>query len=139
MGLLDCDSVMASQQPRYDELLDTIKEPFNLNRLSLVAGPAALADGEWVASCVEQNRRGRDHLTVELTSLGLDVVASQANFVLFDARQDADALFERLLRRGVIVRPASGWNLTTHIRVTVGTSSQNERFLAALRQELESE
>jgi histidinol-phosphate aminotransferase len=118
------------------QLLDTIKEPFNLNRLSLVAGPAALADQEWMAVCVEQNRSGRDYLTAELTALGLDVVASQTNFVLFDARRDADILFERLLHRGVIVRPASGWNLATHLRVTVGTPSQNERFLAALRQEI---
>jgi len=118
------------------QLLDTIKEPFNLNRLSIVAGPAALADEEWTKHCVEQNRRGRDLLLTELKRLGLDPVASQTNFVLVDVKQDADALFERLLRRGVIVRPASGWGLKRHIRVTVGTLEQNQRFLATLSEEI---
>lgn len=72
----------------------------------------------------------------ELTRLGFDPVASQTNFVLVDVKQDADAVFERLLLRGVIVRSASGWGLKSHVRVTVGKQSQNERFLAALRQDL---
>lgn len=122
--------------PRVRRLLDTIKEPFNLNRLSVVAGPAALADDGWMQYCVDETRRGRGHLTRELTRLGLDVVPSQTNFVLFDTGRDADALFERLLRRGVIVRPASGWGLGTWMRVSVGTGAQNERFLAALAAEI---
>lgn len=116
-------------------LLDTIKEPFNLNRLSVIAGPASLGDPDWTARCVAQNKAVREVLCAELTRMGLDPVPSQTNFVLFDARQDADALFERLLRRGVIVRSASGWGLATYIRVTVGTADQNRRFLAALREE----
>jgi histidinol-phosphate aminotransferase len=122
--------------PPVRRLLDTIKEPFNLNRLSVVAGPAALSDTAWTAYCIEQNRLGRDLLTAELTALGCEVVPSQANFVLVDVRRDANALFERLLLRGVIVRPASGWGLATHLRVTIGTQEQNQRFLAELAAEL---
>jgi histidinol-phosphate aminotransferase len=117
-------------------LLDTIKEPFNLNRLSVAAGPAALADSQWLRYCTEQNRLERDYLTKELAALGLDPVPSQTNFVFFDAKQDADRLFERLLRRGVIVRPASGWGFQTCVRVTVGTHDQNRRFLEALAAEV---
>ena len=69
--------------------------------------------------------------------MGFDPVPSQTNFVLVNVRQDADALFERLLRRGVIVRPASGWGLDMYIRVTVGTPEQNRRFLEALVAETE--
>ena len=116
-------------------LLDTIKQPFNLNRLSIVAGPAALADREWLRDCVAQTIAGRDLLTRRLTELGFAVVPSQANFVLVDVGEDAEELWERLLRRGVIIRPATGWGLTEHIRVTVGTQVQNERFLEALRLE----
>lgn len=117
-------------------LLDTIKEPFNLNRLSAVAGPAALSDEAWIRHSIEQNRRGRDFLTAELATLGLDPVPSQTNFVFVDTGRDADDLFERLLRRGVIVRPAAGWGYPTHMRVTVGTPEQNQRFLEALKAEL---
>jgi len=120
---------------RIRELLDTIKEPFNLNRLSVVAGPAALADEEWTRHCVAENKRGRDFLTAELAAMGLDPAPSQTNFVFFDAKQDANELFERMLRRGVIIRPAGAWGLPTHVRVTVGTAEQNRRFLEVLRSE----
>jgi len=121
--------------PAVRQLLDTIKEPFNLNRLSVAAGPVALADTAWRERCVEENRRGRELLVAELARMGFDPVPSQTNFVFVDVRQDADALFERLLRRGVIVRPASGWGLPTCMRVTVGTPEQNRRFLEALAAE----
>jgi histidinol-phosphate aminotransferase len=122
--------------PPVRQLLDTIKEPFNLNRLSVAAGPAALADTAWTAHCIEQNRLGRDFLVGELAAMGLGPVPSQTNFVFVDVKCDGDALFERLLRRGVIVRPASGWGFASCIRVTVGTPEQNERFLHALGEEL---
>jgi histidinol-phosphate aminotransferase len=117
------------------QLLDTVKEPFNLNRLSVAAGPAALSDAAWTAHCVEENRRGREFLAREFARMGFEPVPSQANFVLVDVKQDADDLFQRLLRRGVIVRPGSGWGLTTHLRVTVGTREQNQRLLDALAAE----
>jgi histidinol-phosphate aminotransferase len=115
--------------------LDTIKEPFNVNRLSLVAGPAALSDTEWLADCLAQISKGRAFLTAELEKLGFDVVPSQANFVLADVKEDGEALWRRLLRRGVIVRPAAGWGLPTYLRVTVGRPEQHERLLEALRLE----
>jgi histidinol-phosphate aminotransferase len=118
------------------QLIDTIKEPFNLNRVSVVAGPVALEDEEWTRRCVEENRAGRDLLTTELTALGLDPVPSQTNFVFFNAKQDADNLFERMQRRGVIIRPASAWGLPTYVRVTVGTPEQNRRFLEVLKEEI---
>ena len=113
-------------------LLDTIKEPFNLNRLSIVAGPAALADREWLRDCVAQTIAGRDLLTRRLSGMGFAVVPSQANFILVDVGEDAEELWGRLLQRGVIIRPATAWGLIHHVRVTVGTAEQNERFLEAL-------
>jgi histidinol-phosphate aminotransferase len=121
--------------PRICSLLDTIKEPFNLNRLSVVAGPAALADRAWMHACVARTIEGREFLSERLAGLGFAVVPSQANFVLADVREDSVDLWRRLLRRGVIIRPAAGWGLPTFIRVTVGTRDQNERFLEAFVQE----
>jgi histidinol-phosphate aminotransferase len=62
-------------------------------------------------------------------------VPSQANFVFADVHRDAIELHQRLLKRGVIIRPANGWGYPTHIRVTAGTPEQNARFLAALAAE----
>ena len=121
--------------PRVCSLLDTIKEPFNVNRLSIVAGPAALADREWMLACVAKTIEGREFLTRSLSRLGFRVVPSHANFVLVDVREDGEELWRRLLRRGVIVRPAAGWGLDEYVRVTVGTREQNERFLEAVRLE----
>ncbi len=121
--------------PRVCWLLDTIREPFNVNRLSIVAGPAALADQDWVRKCVRETIAGRRFLTEHLSAMGFVVVPSHANFVLVDVREDGQDLWRRLLRRGVIIRPAAGWGLPTFIRVTVGTREQNERFLNALRAE----
>jgi histidinol-phosphate aminotransferase len=117
-------------------LLDTIKEPFNVNRLSLVAGLAALADKAWLHKVVEAAISGRRLLEAELTGMGCDVVPGQANFVFVDVHRDAADLYDPLLRRGVIVRPAGGWGYPTHLRVTVGTPEQNARFLQALAEEL---
>lgn len=121
--------------PAVGDMLDTIREPFNVNRLSIVAGPAALSDAEWMRECVAKTIAGRRFLTERLSSLGFRVVPSHANFVLVDVRENAQDLWIRLLRRGVIVRPAGGWGLPTFMRVTVGTQEQNERFLEALRTE----
>ena len=79
---------------------------------------------------------GRARLTSGLTELGCTVVPSQANFVLADVGTDARELFERLMRRGLIVRPASGWGYPTHVRITVGTAEQNEACLLLLAAEL---
>jgi histidinol-phosphate aminotransferase len=117
-------------------LLDTIKEPFNVNRLSLVAGLAALADEAWLRQVVQTTINERRLLEAELTGLGCAVVPSQANFVFADVHRDAADLYDPLLRRGVIVRPAGGWGYPTHLRVTVGTPEQNARFLQALQEEL---
>ncbi len=119
--------------PRVCWLLDTIREPFNVNRLSIVAGPAALADQAWMRYCVAETAAGREHLTTALSALGFAVVPSQANFILVNVREDSQDLWRRMLRRGVIIRPASGWGLPEYIRVTVGTREQIERFLEAFR------
>ena len=116
-------------------LLNRIREPFNVNRLAIVASQASLADRDFLEQCVERSRLGREYLTAEFIRLGMDPVPSQANFVLVDTKQDADALFKRLLARGGIVRSASGWGLDTFLRVSVGRPEQNERIVSLLEQE----
>ena len=118
------------------QMLDRIEEPFFLNRAATAAGQAALADSAWLERSVAAIKDGRVYLTAGLTELGCTVVPSQANFILADVGTDAGELFERLMRRGLIVRPAGGWGYPTHIRITVGTPEQNEMCLRLLAEEL---
>ena len=120
------------------QMLDRIEEPFFLNRAATAAGMAALADTGWLERSLTAIRQARTYLSKGLSTLGCTVVPSQANFVLAEVGCDARALFERLMRRGLIVRPADGWGYPTHIRVTVGTPEQNETCLDLLAEELPS-
>ena len=119
-------------------MLDRIEEPFFLNRAATAAGPAALADTAWLQRTLAAVRLGRDYLQRELTQLGCEVVPSQANFVFVDVRVSARDLFERLLKRGLIIRPADGWGYPTHVRITVGTPAQNETCISMLATELQA-
>ena len=119
-------------------MLDRIEEPFFLNRAATAAGPAALADDAWLQRTLAAVRKGRAYLERELAGLGCDVVPSQANFVFVDVGVSARELFERLLKRGLIIRPADGWGYPTHVRITVGTPGQNETCISMLATELQT-
>ncbi|MBV9852642.1 MAG: histidinol-phosphate transaminase [Armatimonadetes bacterium] len=114
------------------EILNRVRSPFNVNLLAQAAAIAALDDQAHVARSVALNAEGRDYFCREFERLGLGYVPSQANFMLVDVGRDSRAVFDALLRRGVIVRAGAGLGLPRHIRVTVGTPDQNARFIAAL-------
>jgi histidinol-phosphate aminotransferase len=114
------------------ELLNRVRQPFNVNSLAQAAGLAALADTGHVAESVRVNREGLDQVAAALRERGLDFIPSVGNFITFDVRQPPGPVYERLLREGVIVRPVASYGLPTHLRVTIGTRNQNHRFLGAL-------
>lgn len=112
--------------------LNRVRDPFNLNAVGQAAARAALADRGWLAEVVRQTIASRQALGAALEGLGLTVVPSQTNFVLVDVGQDAVAVNDRLMRRGVIARPVGGAGLDGHLRVTVGRPEDNRRFIEAL-------
>jgi histidinol-phosphate aminotransferase len=114
------------------EYLDRVRAPFNCNALGQLAARAAITDTEHVQRYVEMNRTQRARLTSELSALGLRVAPSQANFVLADVGVPGKEVYEKLLRRGVIVRPMPP-PIGSWLRITVGLPSENDRLLAALR------
>jgi histidinol-phosphate aminotransferase len=116
------------------DYMNRIRAPFNVGSLSQLAAIAALDDQAHVEFSRRTNLAERRRLSAELERLGLGVAPSQANFVFVDLRRDARAVYDELLRLGVIVRPFG--NLPTSIRVTVGTPAENDRFLGALREVL---
>jgi histidinol-phosphate aminotransferase len=97
--------------------------------MAQVGALAALEDHEYYRFIVDMTRQGRAYLRAELESLGCSVYPSQANFLFINVRGEGLALYETLLRKGVIVRPMAAYGFTDCIRVTVGTEAENTRFL----------
>ncbi len=117
------------------DLLNRVRQPFNVNNLSLAAATAALDDHDFVRRSYELNLAGMEQITAGLKSLGLPFVPSYGNFVMFGVR-DGKALNLALLKSGVIARPLGGYGLPNWLRVTIGLESENARFLASLKSAL---
>lgn len=117
------------------DLMNRVRQPFNVNNLAIAAARAALDDHLFVAESYQLNRRGMDQLVAGLKRLGLEHIPSHGNFVTF-AVADAVAVNQKLLQQGVIVRPIAGYGLPNHLRVTIGLETENARFLEALERSL---
>jgi histidinol-phosphate aminotransferase len=112
--------------------LNRIRSPFNTSSLAQAAGMGALEDEAWALHCREENARERAFLQTELGRRGFQFTPSVTNFVLVQFDQDIQQLFMQFEKRGVIIRPVGGPGLQNCGRVSVGTRSENERFLVAL-------
>ncbi|HTN53131.1 MAG TPA: histidinol-phosphate transaminase [Anaeromyxobacter sp.] len=127
----------AMARPEVVEYLDRVRAPFNVSLVAQAAGAAALVDEEHLARSRALVREERPFLAEGLAALGATVVPSQANFVLADfPGRPGKALFEDLLREGVVVRPMGGYGFPTAQRITVGLRRENEKCLGALRKVL---
>ncbi len=114
------------------DVMNRVRQPFNVNSLALAAAAAALDDMEFVAKSYAENLQGMKQLEQGARSLGLEYIPSFGNFLTIRVGK-APEVYRRLLRRGVIVRPVGGgYQLPEHLRVTIGTAQENEKFLAAL-------
>lgn len=118
-------------QPQLTDLLNRVRQPFNVNSLAQAAALAALADTEFLARSDALNREGLQRLESAFHELGLAYVPSRGNFVLVKVGPAA-RVYQELLKRGVIVRPVANYGLPEWLRVSVGLPEENERFLAAL-------
>ena len=113
------------------DLMNRVRQPFNCNNLALAAAVAALDDHEFVAKSFELNRNGITQILAGLKRHGLSHIPAHGNFVTFKVA-DAAGVNQRLLKQGVIVRPIGGYGMPDWLRVTIGTESENARFLDAL-------
>jgi histidinol-phosphate aminotransferase len=119
--------------PAVADLLNRVRQPFNNNALALIAAEAALADQDHVRESVELNAAERLRLPPLLQSMGLKILPSQANFLTIDFARNAAPVHQGLLERGIIVRPMASYGLPNFLRVSIGTRSENDRFIDALR------
>ena len=130
----------AVSHPDIADLMNRVRQPFNVNSMSLAAAEAALDDGEYLAESIRVNSEGLAFLASACEDMGLGYIPSVGNFltidVVGDAEGDAMPIYEALLREGVIVRPIGVYEMPNHLRVSVGTPAENARFVDALKKVL---
>lgn len=114
--------------------INQVREPFNTTRFAQAAAVAAIQDEEFIARCREANAAGLAYLQEQFKRLGLESFPAYGNFIMVDVKLPAGAVFESLLRKGIIVRGGHQLGFPTSLRVTVGSQEQNEKFIAALEQ-----
>lgn len=130
-GLAGLRVGFAVAQPGLTDLLNRVRQPFNVNTLAQAAAIAALADTDFLQRAYEANKAGKEQLYRAFEALSLRYVPGFGNFVLVHVG-DAPRVNLELLKRGVIVRPVAGDDLPEWLRVTIGLPAENERFIAAL-------
>jgi histidinol-phosphate aminotransferase len=137
-GLAGLRAGYGVSSPQAAELMNRVREPFNVNALALAAAEAALTDADYLADSRRLNQTGMAELVAGFARLGLEHIPSAGNFVTVAVPEPlgAQAVFDRLLREGVIVRPVAEYGLSNHLRVTVGLPRENARFLEALERVL---
>jgi histidinol-phosphate aminotransferase len=121
----------AVSHPSVAGMLNRVRQAFNVSAVGLAGAAAALDDPTHVAASVNVAIAERARVSARLAQAGTRVVPSAGNFLLLHAGADARARFESLLRKGIIVRPLGNYQLPEHLRVTLGTVDQNDRFLNA--------
>lgn len=123
--------------PQIADILNRVRQPFNVNSLALVAAVAALHDQDYLAHAVALNQAGRVQLLTGLQALGFSALPSLGNFLCVDLQGlNGRELFNALLPKGVILRPVDNYGLPGFIRITIGTERENARCLEAMRQVL---
>ena len=120
--------------PEISELMNKVREPFNVNSLAQAAALAALDDTAFVSKVRRLTDKGKKQLYDGFKELGIDYVPSATNFILVNFCDKADSIYDKLLRSGLITRHMGGWGLKNYLRITIGTERENERLLKRLKE-----
>jgi len=129
----------AVSRPEVADIVNRVRQAFNVSSLAQVAACAALRDQAHVRATREMNTRGLRDLSDAVRDIGLAHPPSMGNFLLLDLARPARPVYEALLQEGIIVRPVANYDLPTHVRVTIGRPEHSARVVAALRKVLRPE
>lgn len=124
-------------EPEIIEVMNKVRQPFNVSSIAQAAAIASLNDKEHVAKSIKVNREGKKYLYAEFRRMGLDFVPTEANFVLVHLSRPGSEVMSELLKLGVIVRPMAGYEFPDSVRVTIGTMEQNQRLVSSLEKVLD--
>lgn len=117
------------------DLMNRVRQPFNVNSLALSAASAALGDIDHLQQSVSLNQAGMKQLTMAFDNMNLQYIPSVGNFICVDLQttgQSGIEMYKQLLHQGVIVRPIDNYGLPNHLRITIGLKQENEKFIQAL-------
>lgn len=122
--------------PEIADILNRVRQPFNVDSLAQVAAAAVLDDKDYLERSRRVNREGMAQLEEGFRKLGLEWIPSSGNFLAVDVGNHAAAVNQSLLAQGVIVRPVGGYGMPRHLRISIGLPEENRRCLDALDQAL---
>ena len=122
--------------PHIADILNRVRQPFNVNSLALKAAEVALADTQHLQSGIQLNAKGMQQLVAAFTAMELDYIPSVGNFICVNVGDKAKQVYDDLLYQGVIVRPVANYEMPEYLRVTIGTADENTRFIEALKKVL---
>lgn len=114
------------------DLLNRVRQPFNVNTPALVSATAALDDAKHLAKCVVINKAGIKFWEEACQKRYLNYIPTVGNFITINFEQDAMPIYEAMLREAVILRPISNYGLPNHLRITISTENENQQCLDAL-------
>jgi histidinol-phosphate aminotransferase len=117
------------------DLMNRVRQPFNVNSLALSAAAAALQDNDHLQQSISLNQAGMKQLTTAFDDMNLQYIPSVGNFICVDLQrtgQNGMEIYEKLLHQGVIVRPVENYGMPNHVRITIGLEQENEKFIKAL-------
>jgi histidinol-phosphate aminotransferase len=126
----------AISSPAIADILNRVRQPFNVDTVALAAATAVLDDEDYLKRSREVNEAGLKQLCEGFDCMGLDYIPSAGNFVAVELGLQAQSVYHSLLEHGVIVRPIGGYGMPEHLRVSVGLPNENEHFLDVLAEAL---
>ncbi|AOY88014.1 histidinol-phosphate transaminase [Marinobacter salinus] len=124
--------------PAIADILNRVRQPFNVDTIALAAATAVLSDEAYLERSCEVNAAGLRQLEQALDDMGLPYIPSAGNFIAVEVGERAQEIYQALLAHGVIVRPVAGYGMPKHLRVSVGLPEENSRFIEALGHSLAS-
>ncbi len=126
----------AFSSPEIADYINRVRLPFNVSRIAQAAAVAAIQDQDHVQRTIELNQRGMQQLTDFFHEIGIEYIPSTCNFLTISLGENAQAIYDALLQEGVIVRPLSANDMPQHLRISIGTSEENQHFMKAIKKVL---
>jgi len=114
------------------DILNRLREPFNVNSMAQVAAVACLQDQAYYRNIAKSVEKERAFLYNAFEDRGLRYEESHTNFILVRVEKDSSVVAQGLLKRGVIIRDMNVWGLKNYIRITIGSSKENKLLIKAL-------
>ncbi len=137
-GLASLRAGYSISSPEIANILNRVRQPFNVDTLALAAATAVLSDEQYLQRSREVNAQGMKQLETAFNELGLDYIPSAGNFIAVDVGEQAAEINQLLLEQGVIVRPIAGYGMPGHLRVSIGLPEENDRFIESLARALDT-